>query len=154
MQLERIHPAIVHFPIVFVITLFVVDLAAALRARSLSAGTSWGNPSALLAGAAGVFAFLAFLFGDQAYDIALAAGTPEGLLESHEGLGTFTAFAVLGWAVLRAIAWWRRVDLGGNRAWGVVAADAVLVGCIVTTAWLGGGLVFDHGIAVAKAVTG
>ncbi len=148
MPVQLIHPAIVHFPIVFVLSLFAVDSFALARGLPLTSGTELGRASMVLAAFAALFAILAFVFGDQAYDIARAAGTSVVVLEPHEELGTITAVAVIIWGVLRGFIYWRGFSLNGSRSGIVVFADFVLVGLILITAFYGGQLVYEHGIAV------
>lgn len=152
--LEQIHPMVVHFPIVFVLSLLAIDLWSAVRGLDLGRGGGAGNLAAGVAVLAGLAALVAFVFGDQAYDIAVAHGTPMAPLEAHEGLGTPTAFLILGWGVLRGLIWWLSVPVGAGRRWLAVLVDAVLVGMILTTAWYGGRLVYEFGVAVQPAAGG
>lgn len=149
MRLELIHPMVVHFPIVFVISLFVLDGYASLTGRSIAAGSAFGRASLALACAAGVFAIIAYVFGDQASDIAMASGrAPKDLLAAHEAFGTFASLAIAGWVVVRAGLWWWSVPLGGGARFIVPAVDGLLVLAVVVTAWYGGQLVYDHGVGV------
>jgi uncharacterized membrane protein len=141
---------IVHFPIVYIISLFLVDGFATLSGRSIAAGTALGNASFALASAAGILAVVAYFFGDQAYDIAMASGhAPKELLETHAALGTFTATAFASWAVVRAGLWWWSSALKGAVRFAVPAIDGLLVLSVIVTAYYGGQLVYDHGVGVA-----
>lgn len=149
---ELIHPMIVHFPIVLVICLFVLDTYAASRGQPVAANGPIGNASVTLAIAAGIFAVIAFVFGDQAYDIAVAAGrAPAGILEMHQDLGTATAFAIGGWAVIRTFLWWRAIPIGRRLRLATASIEGLLVAAVVVTAWYGGQLVYDYGVAVSAA---
>ena len=155
LRLELFHPMIVHFPIVLVICLFVLDAYTALRGRSISADNPAGVASVVLAIAAGIFAIAAYLFGDEAYEIAVAAGrAPAGILEMHQDLGTFTAFAIAGWAVIRTFLWWRTISIGHGLHLAVAAIEGLLVVAVIVTAWYGGQLVYDYGVAVSVAAGG
>ncbi|MEZ5799671.1 MAG: DUF2231 domain-containing protein, partial [Nitratireductor sp.] len=151
MRIELLHPAIVHFPIVLAISLLAVDGTATFRGAALTRGKALGNLAAVISVTAAIFALLAFALGDQAYDIAVAAGAPGEPLEMHEELGTMTALAILGWGALRAFGWWRAIPISGARSWIVTAIDGVLAVLVVLTAWYGGQLVYDFGVAVTRA---
>lgn len=152
MRLELIHPMIIHFPIVLAMGLFALDACASMRDASLARGTAMGVASLTLAVSAGLFAILAYVFGDQAYDIALATGkAPDALLEMHQELGTATAVALVVWATVRAYAWMRGAPLDGGRRLALTAIEGGLVLAVLATAWYGGQLVYDHGVAVIAA---
>lgn len=146
--LQHIHPMLVHFPIVLAILLVGIDAVALWRDVPLDGRGTYAGFSLTTALLAGISALVAMGFGDLAMEYAVAHGVPEGLMETHEGLGTTTALLLGAWAVLRLFAWWRRMPLGGGRKVGVVAVDAALVLLILVTAWYGGSLVFEHGVNV------
>lgn len=155
MRLELIHPMVVHFPIVLGLGLFAVDGIAALRKWPLSGRGAVANTSAIVAVAAGIFAVIAFVFGDQAYDIALAAANaPKDALEIHQEIGSITAFALAGWAAARAFLWWRNVKLGAAAGYGIAGIEALLVAAVLVAAWYGGELVYHYGVAVEKLANG
>src|SRR5262245_50926775 len=111
LTIAHIHPVLVHFPIVFFLTLAVVDMIAGLRGSTVTGRTALGNLSTGLAAAAGIFAMAAYFFGDAALEIAEDGGFHSDVAEIHEGLGTFTAFAFLAWALIRAFLWWRDIRI-------------------------------------------
>ncbi|MCB1744797.1 MAG: hypothetical protein KDK91_30810 [Gammaproteobacteria bacterium] len=154
LPIEQLHPIAIHFPIVLAFVLLAMDSYAALRGRALTAGTCIGDVATTMAGAAAVFALIAFVLGDQAYDIAMAANGPVAALETHEGLGSAAAFAILAWGVLRVLARWRALPISGGRVWLAVAVDLVLCALVVAAAWYGGRLVYDFGVAVSRSVSG
>jgi uncharacterized membrane protein len=101
--IQLVHPMIVHFPIVFLLTTLILDFAAMARGGDLGGAALLPRVSAGALALAAGFGVVAFLFGDIAYDRAVAAGFPRDALEAHEGLGTATmailvalAFAALG----------------------------------------------------------
>lgn len=148
MPIQLIHPAVVHFPIVLVLLLFAVDIYALVRGVPLTSQTCLGRASMVLATCAAIFAIVAFFFGDQAYDIARAAGVKLSVLEAHEEMGTMTTVAICSWVVLRGLAFWRGMSISGRRAGAAMLAEFVLVGLVLTTAFYGGQLVYEHGVAV------
>jgi uncharacterized membrane protein len=148
MPIQLIHPAAVHFPIVFVLSLFAVDGFALARDLPLTSHSGLGRASIVLVIFAGISAIVAYVFGDQAFDIARASGTKLSVLEAHEEMGTATATAVAVWGLLRGFAFWRGLSISGARSGAVVLVELVLVGLILTTAFYGGQLVYEHGVAV------
>lgn len=154
MPLQLIHPAVVHFPIVFIISLLAVDAFALVKGIPLTGDTSLGRASVILAASAAIFAIIVYFFGDQAFDIARAAGTPERILDPHVEMGTATAASIVLWGSLRGVGFWRGLSVRGGRTALVVLVEVVLVVMVITTAFLGGQLVYDHGVAVAAKLGG
>src|SRR4051812_16982237 len=99
LAVQHIHPILVHFPIVFFITLAVVDLVATLRGQVTTGRGALGNVSLGLSLAAGVFAVCAFFFGGMALDFAESGGFHSDIAEMHEALGEATAAAFAIWAL-------------------------------------------------------
>lgn len=156
--IELIHPMLLHFPIVLIMLVTAVDALALVRGIPLggppaNSGTYAGFSLAIIL-LAGLFAVATAAFGDIALDIALDRNVPAALLESHEELGSTTAWLIAGWAVLRGIAWWRGIAITSARTGAVVLVELVLCGLILGTAWLGGVLVYEHGVNVAAAMAG
>ncbi len=154
MPLQLIHPAVVHFPIVFIISLLAVDSFALVKGVPLTGDTSLGRTSIVLAASAAIFAIIVYFFGDQAFDIALAAGTPDSILEPHVKMGTVTAAAIAVWGLLRGAGFWRGLSVQGGWTALVVLVEVVLVVMVLGTAFLGGQLVYDHGVAVSAKLGG
>jgi uncharacterized membrane protein len=100
---------------------------------------------------AAAFGIAAFLFGDVAYDSAVAAGFPEAALETHEGLGTATMAILVALALLRLFARWRGIRLSGGRGWLVALGTLAATGIMLTAAYHGGQLVYELGVNVAAA---
>lgn len=146
--IEQYHAMIVHFPIVLVFGLAGFDLLSAFRGVPLSGRGCAAKVSVTLAMLTGVAAILAYVFGDIAYDVAVGSGVPEAMLETHEGFGTFTAFAIAAWAILRGAAWLWGLDLRGYRRSAMLLVEAASVPLIVATAYFGGSLVYEHGVNV------
>ncbi len=150
--LEQFHPMLLHFPIVLIMVALVIDALAFARGVPLGGSGTYARFSLAIVIAAGVAALATAMMGDVALDIAKDRGVSEAILEGHEELGMTTAWLLAGWAVLRGLAAWRRIPLAGGRVAGIVAVELVLVGLIIATAWMGGNLVYDHGVNVAAAM--
>lgn len=139
-----LHPMFVHF------TVALVPFAAGLATWNAVRPAPWTRPAtyALLL-PAGFLALLTMGSGFREYFLAKPGldGEPLALLEIHEMLGVVTAITV---AVTAAVAWWRRRDVSTSRAWRWALALALLAASalVLVTAWYGGSLVYDHGIAV------
>ncbi|HET6156982.1 MAG TPA: DUF2231 domain-containing protein, partial [Dongiaceae bacterium] len=103
-SIAHIHPMLVHFPIVFFLTLAVLDTIATLRGIPVTGRGAIGNVSTGLAMLAGLFAIVTYVFGDIALEAAEAGGFHNDIAEIHEGLGEATAAAFAIWAVVRAVA--------------------------------------------------
>lgn len=152
--LEHIHPMIVHFPIVFFLTLAAVDIVALIRGSTITTRSAWGCVSTSLAVLAGASAIVAWIFGGIALDTAEAGGFSSDIAETHEGLGTTTAIAFAIWALVRIYAWWRnRAEGAGIRA-GIAVVEIAGAILVIATAYYGGTLVYGLGVNVAKAATG
>lgn len=152
-SMQHIHPMVVHFPIVFFLTLAVFDVIASFMKTPVTGRNMAGHISTALAALAGVFALITYYFGDAALDFAEAHGFHSEVAEIHEGLGTTTAIAFAVWALIRVLLWWRDIRLEGGLA-GAVPVIEVLGAClIIVTAYFGGQLVYDLGVNVAHAAT-
>jgi len=149
-KVEHVHPMLVHFPIVFLLTTAAVDaLIIFVQDGDLAARTCLVRVglATLLLGTA--FAVVAAVFGDMALDIAVDKGFDKAPLEEHAGLAglTIAVFGIL--ALVQLIATWRGMNLSGK--FGKLFLAAILLGCLllVATAYHGGGLVHDIGVNVS-----
>jgi uncharacterized membrane protein len=152
--LQQIHPILVHFPIVFFLTLAAFDVVASLRGVRVTGRSGVATVSFGLAALAGIFAAVTFYFGSVALEIAETGGFRSSVAEIHEGLGGLTATVLTGWALLRAIAWWRDIRLTGGKAALVPAIEVAGALLVIATAYYGGALVYDLGVNVAHAAPG
>jgi len=152
--LEHIHPMIVHFPIVFFLTLATFDIVAVVRRVDVTGRTSTGNVSVGLAVLAALAAAVAAGFGDVALDIARSHGLKSSIAETHERLGGLTAVIFVIWAVARGVLWWRDIRLAGGSSMAVPIIEVVGTGLVMLTAYYGGVLVFDFGVNVTRAAGG
>jgi len=151
LSIQHIHPILVHFPIVFFITLAAVDLVATVRGRVTTGRGGLGSLSLGLALAAGGFAVAAYFFGDMALDVAESGGFHSDIAETHEALGQTTAAAFAVWALIRLGLWWRDLRLTGAGAFMVPLVEVAGAVLVVATAYYGGQLVYDLGVNVAHA---
>ena len=151
---EHIHPMVVHFPIVFFLTLALFDIVATIGKADVTGRSVTGGISTGLAVLAGLSAVATYYFGGVALGLAESRGFHSDIAETHEGLGELTAAAFLIWALVRAFAWWRNIRLTGVSAAIVPALEVVGVGLVVWTAYYGGILVYGLGVNVARAAGG
>jgi uncharacterized membrane protein len=152
--IQQFHPILVHFPIVFILSLAAFDVIAVLRGAEVTGRSIAGRISVAIAILAGLSAAAAWIFGGVALDFAEAGGFSSGVAEIHESLGTVTAIAFVLWALLRAFAWWR--DWQPGRGVQAVVALVEVAGAllVIATAYYGGQLVYDLGVNVTRAATG
>jgi len=143
---------ILHFPIVLIILLAAIDLFALWRKIPLGGRDTYATFAVVIAVAAGALAFVTASLGDMAQEIAATRGFGENLTGNHEMAGNAVSILFAIWGVARAFAWWRRMPLNGGRAVTVVLADMVLVLLVLVAAYLGGQLVYEHGVNVMGGI--
>lgn len=146
--LPNLHPMVVHFPIALLPVALGFDLAALLRRRR------WLDRAAtVLYTLAGLAAWAALAAGEQAAD-SLVGLDPhdQSHLNSHSDWAHYTFYTLIVLVVLRlAVAWWDRREERVSRLparWLLVLVALGGVGMLFWTADLGGGLVYEHGVAV------
>ncbi len=130
--IQHIHPIFVHFPIVIIFTVTLIDFIGLSRRQDMTVRSGAGTISTGLAVAAGLFSPVA---------------------EMHEGLGGVTALAFFIWGIVRLGLWVRNRGIGSV----AVAVPVIeLAGSVLVTvtAYYGGILVYDLGVNVAKGVVG
>jgi len=151
--IQHVHPILVHFPIVLMYTLVVIDLVALGGGIAVTTRSGVGTISAFVALAAGVLAIATWFYGGIALDHAEAAGFSSEIAETHESLGGITAFAFLFWGVARLVLWVRNREL---RAVAIAVSAIEIAGAalVTVTAYYGGLLVYELGVNVAKAAIG
>jgi uncharacterized membrane protein len=147
-----IHPMLVHFPIVLLITAVAMDIFLLLTNKDLANRKCLPLMalSALLLGtlSAGIAAF----FGDIALDKAISLGFPSGPLETHETLAMITIAVFSLYCLLRLLALWRRYPLRGFSGWMSAFPGMVGLVLLIATAYYGGELVYHLGVNVAPVV--
>lgn len=154
LSLAHVHPMLVHFPIVFFLSLAAFDTVAVLAGADISGRSVAGTIGFTIAVLAGLSAIAAYIFGDMALEIAEAGGFSSEIAEIHEALGGATMAAFTVWALIRGVVWWRRANLGGAVRIAVPVIEIAGAALVLVTAYYGGSLVFGLGVNVAKGVGG
>ena len=138
MRLQEIHPALVHFPIALLpVSLGADVLGRATGDRSLLDVGKWGM--ALTAGSAAIAGF----FGFVAQEEVETEGESHDILVTHRTLNV--AFVGLS-AALAA----RRLTVE-RPSLPYLAASLSGLGTLLYSAYLGGRMVYEHGVGVVKA---
>lgn len=152
LSIALIHPMLVHFPIVFLITAVALDIIVILAGKDLAGrqGLALVSLSALLLGT--LSAGLAAIFGDIALDEAVSLGFPIAPLETHETFALITIAVFSLYCLLRLLVLWRQHPLRGGIAW--ISALPGMAGAVllIITAYHGGELVYLFGVNVAPAI--
>lgn len=146
--IQHVHPMLVHFPIVFFLTLVVFDIVASFGGKAVTGRSAAGGISTSLAVLAGLFALVTFYFGGMALDVAEAQGFHSEVAEIHEGLGTTTAIAFAAWALIRLVLWWRDVKFKGAISAAIPLVEVAGAILVTATAYYGGQLVYGLGVNV------
>ena len=152
MSIALIHPMLVHFPIVFLISAVAMDIISLSIKKNLASreGLPLISLSALLLGT--LSAGIAAIFGDMAFDRAVALGFSAGPIETHETMALITIAVFSLYCLLRLWALWRRYSLSGLAGWLSALLGIVGVGLLITTAYYGGELVYHFGVNVAHVI--
>ena len=148
-SIALIHPMLVHFPIVLLITAVTADIIILLTKKELANRQCLPMIAlgALLLGT--VAAGIAAIFGDIASDKAISLGYPSGPIEIHETLALIT-IAVFGlYCLMRLLVLWRGYPLRGSHGWIALIPEMVGVVLLIFTAYYGGELVYHFGVNVA-----
>lgn len=139
MELNRIHPMVVAFPLALLVVSVFLDLIARFRpmlhacARlTLYVGT-WGAAIATITG----------LIAHLRYEGTSVAG----FIDQHEFAAYITTAIFLGLSIWRSRAMRRGNDVGGS--WVYVALSVAGLVTLVLTGALGGNLVFGHSVGVS-----
>ena len=140
---DPVHPAIIHFPIALSLVAILFEfLARHPRARSL-------EPSAaLLMVLAALGSVAAVLSGQAAHDEAVVPPAVVPLIERHEELGEIAMWLLLVVAAVRLVLAWRGW-FKGIVPWAYLALAAAAAGAVGYNGYLGGKMVFDHGLGTA-----
>lgn len=138
MRLQEVHPALVHAPI----TLLPLAVGADLLGRAT------GNESLMEAGRrvmplAAAGAALAAAFGLVAQEAVRTEGPTHDILVTHRNLN----LGLVG--VAAAMAAWRTRNARPSAAY--LTLGLLGVGTMAYTAYLGGHMVYEHGVGVAAA---
>ena len=151
-SIALIHPMLVHFPIVLLITAVAMDIILLLIKKDLANRQCLPMValSALLLGT--LSAGIAAVFGDIALDKAISLGFPSGPLETHETLALITIAVFSLHCLLRLLVLWRRYSLQGFIGWVSAIPGMVGVVLLILTAYYGGELVYHFGVNVATVL--
>jgi uncharacterized membrane protein len=151
-SIALVHPMLVHFPIVLLITACSLDIIMLLIKKDLANRQCLPLValSALLLGT--LSAGIAAIFGDIALDKAISLGFPRGPLEIHETLALITIAVFSFNCLLRLLALWRRIPLRGRIGWISALPGMVGVVLLIFTAYYGGELVYHFGVNVTAAL--
>lgn len=138
MKLQEVHPSVVHMPLTFLPAAVLADAVGTLRddPALLQVG-KWGI--ALAAGSA----LLAGFFGLVAQEEVKTREHSHKMLVTHRTLNVGVTLVASGMAVARA-----RQERPGL---GYLALGAAAVGAAVYSAYLGGHMVYTHGVGVEAA---
>ena len=151
-SIALIHPMLVHFPIVLLITAVAMDIIVLLIKKDLA--TRECLPlialSALLLGT--LSAGIAAIFGDIALDKAISLGFTSGPLETHETMALITTAVFSSYCLLRLLTVWRRYPLQGSIGWLSTLPGMLGVVLLIITAYYGGELVYHFGVNVAPVM--
>ena len=147
-SIALIHPMLVHFPIVLLISAWVMDIIVLSIKNDLSSRQCLPMIalSALLLGTGS--AGIAAIFGDIALDQAISLGFHSGPLETHETLALITIVVFSFHCLLRLLAVWRRYTLRSWIGWLSALPGMVGVVLLIFTAYYGGELVYHFGVNV------
>jgi uncharacterized membrane protein len=146
-DIAHIHPMLVHFPLALFPVAIGAQLLAMLRGHDLFGRSCLSSTAMTLLALAAAGAVVAAVFGDMALDKALDAGVQMATMEDHEELGQLSAVLL---SVLAVAGLWLYRKAGSS----LVVSRLFVVACLVvlvvllTTAWFGGQLVYEHGINV------
>ena len=140
---DPLHPAIIHFPIALSLVALLLELLARHpRARGLQ------GAAALLMVLAALGAVAAVLSGQAAHDAAVVPPVVAPLIARHEEVGELAMWALLVVAAARLLLVWRGW-FKGLVPWVYLAVAAAAAGAVGYNGYLGGKMVFDHGLGTA-----
>ena len=148
-SIALVHPMLVHFPIVLLITATAIDMILLLLKKDLTSRQCLPMIplTALLLGT--LAAGIAAIFGDIALDHAISLGFPPGPLETHETFAFITIAVFSVQCLLRLLSLWRRYPLKGYIGWVSELPGIAGVVLLIFTAYFGGELVYHFGVNVA-----
>lgn len=148
-NVEHIHPMLVHFPITLLLLAVLIDFQVLTRKQDLAATGCLPSSGFYVLLLAAVAAIAAATFGDIALDKAMELGFDKAPLEEHEELGFATLWIMLGLAGWQSLARWRGMRLGGAIGWLFFALALVGSVVLLAAAYHGGELVYALGVNVA-----
>ncbi|TAM56709.1 MAG: hypothetical protein EPN53_01305 [Acidobacteria bacterium] len=145
---DPLHPALVHFPIALSIVAVLLELLARHpRLRSL------GGAAGLVMALAAAGSVAAVLSGEAAHDEAVIPAAAAALVARHEDVGELAMWLLLGVVALRLLLAWRGWLVRWG-AWLYLAAAVAATAAVGYNGYLGGKMVFDHGVGTAPVQRG
>jgi uncharacterized membrane protein len=140
---DPLHPALIHFPIVLSLVALLFEVVARHpRARHLEGAAVLLFVLAALGGVAAV------LSGQAARDEAVVPQAVVPLINRHENIGELAMWLLLAVAAVRLLLAWRGW-FTGIVPWVFLLAAAAAAGAVGYNGYLGGKMVFDHGLGTA-----
>jgi uncharacterized membrane protein len=140
---DPLHPALVHFPIALSLVALLFELLARHpRARNLE------NAAGVLIVLAALGSVAAVLSGNAAHDDAVVPPAAATLIARHEQVGELAMWLLLALAAVRVLLGWRGW-LKGVVPWAYLLLAAAAAGLVGYNGYLGGKMVFDHGLGTA-----
>lgn len=141
-----IHPAIVHYPIALITLSVIADLSSYLIGSESLESVGWWALIGAMGGAA--VALIAGLFDMNREKIEDEA---HKRVHTHMKVG-FTLFAAL--AGLTIWRWFFYTEKTYRMSWAYLVVALLVLGLTFFQGWLGGELVFSHGVGVAPTGQG
>jgi len=143
----NVHPLVIHFPIVLLITAVTVDLVDALFVRPAWLGTA----AAGLYVAGATAAVAAYITGVQAGSTVFIPGMAHPLVDNHNNWALVTVWYFAVAAVIRLAAWHAGFPRARSHRLVLLAVGLIGVLLLQQTAERGARLVYEHGVGVIAA---
>jgi uncharacterized membrane protein len=138
-ELSRLHPMFVAFPLALLIVSVLLDWMARWKPSLLSSARLMlflGTLGAIVATITGVVAHLPY------------EGTAViAFIDQHEMSALLTRLLFLALSIWRALMLRRGKEVGGTWLYAALSLAGLIA--LVVTGWLGGNLVFGHGVGVS-----
>ncbi|HVN77126.1 MAG TPA: DUF2231 domain-containing protein, partial [Thermoanaerobaculaceae bacterium] len=145
---DPLHPAIVHFPIALSLVAVLVEFVARHRRLRTLEGAA-----AFLISLAAVASVVAVVTGNAAHDEAVVPPAAAALVTRHEEVGEIAMWLLLALAAARLLLA-RRGWFRGAVPWIYLAGAALVAATVGYNGYLGGKMVFDHGLGTAPVQRG
>lgn len=138
--MTNLHPIFVHFPFALLVVAFFLEIAAILFKRDDFSGAAWWNQILGTIGLAGAVAS-----GLLAAQTVTMEGPARAVFDTHQQIAFLAAASFAG------LLFWRisakgKIPRKPRHLFLVLLAAAVLL--MAAGAWLGGDLVYRHGVGV------
>ena len=153
-ELAYLHPMLVHFPLVLMPLVVLLQIVGLIRGVPLFGRDCLARSLWWLTLAAALGALAAALLGDPALDIAVERGFPEAKLEDHEALGQTSAGLMLALAFIHGLLYLRQTPSRGGPGLTLLIVSSGILLILLTTAFYGGNLVYALGVNVVPALPG